>query len=96
IIRFYKMLPHARLYNQYGPTESHVVTELQLTGDPALWEPLPAIGKPIYNTDIWILDEALNPVPPGNEGELCIGGLSLADGYLNAPDVTKEKFIEWI
>ncbi|MFX9023716.1 AMP-binding protein, partial [Acinetobacter baumannii] len=61
-----------------------------------MWEPLPAIGKPIYNTDIWILDEALNPVPPGNEGELCIGGLSLADGYLNAPDVTKEKFIEWI
>lgn len=96
ITHFYKMLPHAKLYNQYGPTECHVVTALQLTGDPALWDPLPAIGKPIHNTDIWILDKSMNPVATGNEGELYIGGLSLADGYLNDSVLTQEKFIEWV
>jgi len=96
IIQFYKVLPNSKLYNQYGPTECQVVTELQLTGDPALWEALPSIGKAISNTDIWILNEKLEPVSQGFEGELCIGGLSLADGYLNAPILTQEKFIDWI
>jgi amino acid adenylation domain-containing protein len=94
-LRFFSALPGCRLYNQYGPTECHVVTELKLTGDPKTWAALPTIGKPIDNTEILILDEQLKPQGLGESGELCIGGISLAEGYLNRPELTAEKFIVW-
>ena len=95
IVRFFSALPGSVLYNQYGPTETHVVTQLKLEGDPALWPPLPSIGIPIDETDILILDEDLKKLPYGETGELCVSGFSLADGYLNRPEMTGEKFIIW-
>ncbi len=80
------------LHNQYGPTESHVVTALPLQRDPASWPALPPIGQPIANTKIYLLDAHLNPVPVGVAGELHIGGVGLARGYLHRPDLTAERF----
>jgi len=81
------------LHNQYGPTESHVVTEYTLN-PPCQTEPeLPPIGRPIANTKIYVLDPNLDPTPIGVAGELHIGGDGLARGYLNRPELTKEKFI---
>jgi len=95
IVRFFNALPACVLYNQYGPTETHVVTQLKLDGDPTRWPMLPSIGMPIDATEIHILDEELNALPYGETGELCVGGVSLADGYLNRPELTVEKFINW-
>ena len=81
------------LYNQYGPTETHVVTELVLTGAPQKWPRLPPIGRPIQNIQVFVLDEHLKPVPAGVPGELCIGGVGLARGYLNRPALTAERFV---
>ena len=95
VVRFFTALPGCVLYNQYGPTETHVVTQLKLDGDPALWPPLPSIGVPIDETEILILNEELKKLPFGETGELCVSGLSLADGYLNRPEMTAEKFVYW-
>jgi amino acid adenylation domain-containing protein len=95
VVRFFTALPECILYNQYGPTETHVVTQLILEGDPSGWPGLPSIGIPIDETEILILDEELNRLPYGETGELCVSGLSLADGYLNRPDMTAEKFVFW-
>ncbi|HSF41471.1 MAG TPA: amino acid adenylation domain-containing protein, partial [Thermoanaerobaculia bacterium] len=83
----------ARLHNHYGPSESHVVTALPLAGAPSSWPALPAIGRPIANTWIRLLDAGLEPVPVGVPGELCIGGTALARGYLDRPDLTAERFV---
>ncbi len=95
IVKFFSKIPDAVLYNQYGPTEAHVVTELKLSGDPTLWPNLPSIGKPINNIEILLLDQQLKEVYDGVAGELCISGPCLANGYLNLPDITNEKFIDW-
>uniref|UniRef100_UPI001865FBD0 non-ribosomal peptide synthetase n=1 Tax=Nisaea nitritireducens TaxID=568392 RepID=UPI001865FBD0 len=83
-----------RLHNHYGPTESHVATAYSLPGDVAEWDDLPPIGRPIGNVAIHLLDEAGQPVPVGVPGELCIAGPCLADGYLERPDLTAERFVE--
>jgi amino acid adenylation domain-containing protein len=93
--RFFSALPSCVLYNQYGPTETHVVTALKLTGDPAFWPALPSIGKPVDYVSIYILDENGYVLPPGETGEICIAGKSLAEGYLNQSGLTAEKFILW-
>ena len=95
IAAFFTALPDCVLFNQYGPTESHVVTELALTGDPAAWPGLPTIGRPIDNVEVFILNEALALVPTGAVGELCISGACLATGYLHQPALTSEKFVHW-
>ncbi|WP_414589464.1 non-ribosomal peptide synthetase [Scytonema sp. PCC 10023] len=93
IIKLFKRLPNSSLQNQYGPSESHVVTTYTLESIPDCWSTHPSIGRPIANTQIYLLDQHLNPVPIGVPGELHIGGVSLARGYLNRPDLTAEKFI---
>lgn len=94
IINLFKKLNHCTLYNQYGPTEAHVVTSFTLKGEPENWTFLPPIGQPIANTRIYILDKRLNPVPLGVIGEIYIGGICLAKGYHKQPELTEKKFIK--
>lgn len=89
--RFFQKLP-AELHNLYGPTEAAV--------DVTAWtcqrnseRKIVPIGRPIANTQIYILDKHLQPVPVGVPGELCIGGVQVGRGYHNRPDLTSEKFI---
>ncbi|MBK7943818.1 MAG: AMP-binding protein [Flavobacteriales bacterium] len=70
IINLFKQLPGCRFCNQYGPTEGHVVSELELKGDPTAWPALPNIGSAIDNVKLYVLDEQMKPVPTGEEGEL--------------------------
>ena len=93
IANLFNKLRDCTLQNQYGPSESHVVTTYTLTGSPDSWPALPAIGRPIANATIFILDRDLNPVPIGVPGEIHIGGVSLASGYFNRRDLTSERFI---
>lgn len=94
IRRLFQQRPHCRLVNQYGPSETHVVTALTLEGQPDTWEALPTIGKPIANTSTYLLDPYRQPVPIGVSGELYIGGANLARGYLGRDDLTSECFIQ--
>ncbi|MDX1962869.1 MAG: amino acid adenylation domain-containing protein [Pirellulales bacterium] len=90
---FFSLLPRCRLWNHYGPTECHVVTSAELTGDPATWPELPPIGRPIANTVAYVLDRRRQPLPPGVPGELFLGGACVARGYLSQPELTAEKFL---
>jgi amino acid adenylation domain-containing protein len=90
---FFDGLDNCVLYNQYGPTECHVVTQLTLRGPAAQWPLLPNIGIPVSNTEIFILDQDKKLLPQGETGELAISGISLAEGYLNRPELTAEKFV---
>ena len=89
--RFFERLD-AELHNLYGPTEAAV--------DVTYWacqrksgRRIVPIGRPVANTQIYILDPQLQPVPIGVLGELHIGGVQVARGYLNRPELTTEKFI---
>jgi amino acid adenylation domain-containing protein len=93
IAALFRRLPDCRLHNQYGPTESHVVTAHTLMGQPAAWPSLPSIGKPIANASAFVLDARMQPVPRGVVGELFLGGAVLAQGYLDRPDLTAERFV---
>lgn len=80
--------------NGYGPTESTTFACCHRMTDPADVEvPLP-IGRPIANTRVYILDRYRRPVPSGVPGELWIGGDGLARGYLNADELTAERFVQ--
>ncbi|TDN37317.1 amino acid adenylation domain-containing protein [Hymenobacter sp. UV11] len=92
---FCAALPACTLHNQYGPTETHVVTQLTLTGDPHTWDRLPSIGRAIDNTTIHLLAPDGQAAVPGEVGELCVSGACLAEGYLNQPARTAEKFGDW-
>lgn len=93
IVQLFRSLPQARLHNHYGPTETHVITALTLEGDPGLWPALPSIGRPIANTQIYLLSPQEQPVPVGATGELYIGGASVARGYLGKAALTASRFI---
>ncbi|TRT77992.1 MAG: amino acid adenylation domain-containing protein, partial [Microcystis sp. M_OC_Ca_00000000_S217Cul] len=77
-------------FNAYGPTETSVCATVEKWTDETLKV---TIGRPIANTQVYILDSHLQPVPIGVVGELHIGGMGLAKGYLNRPELTQEKFI---
>lgn len=81
----------AELWNLYGPTEATIWSTLQRVESAA--GPVP-IGHPIANTEIQILDDSLQPVAPGETGELFIGGEGLARGYFQRPELTAERFLD--
>ncbi|WP_203721003.1 non-ribosomal peptide synthetase, partial [Paractinoplanes brasiliensis] len=91
--RFYSRWPGNQLHNQYGPTETQVVTAWPLPSDVADWPAVPPIGGPVDNTRLYVLDEGLMPVPVGVTGELYIAGAGLARGYHNRPGLTAERFV---
>nr|WP_260866418.1 non-ribosomal peptide synthetase/type I polyketide synthase [Paenibacillus xylanexedens] len=81
----------ARLFNMYGPTETTIWSTTKELIEPDLI----TIGKPIANTELYILDDQGELLPPGNYGELCIAGLGLSRGYLNNMAETNAKFMDY-
>ena len=80
-------------YNSYGPTETSIcITHYRMDKEILYGARIP-IGKPISNTSIYLLDENLALVPEGCIGEICVGGVALARGYLNRDDLTRQAFI---
>ena len=82
-IREFFVNTKGKLFNHYGPSETHVCLSKELPGNPMHWDALPAIGKPIDNVDVQI-----------NNGELLVGGICLANGYINDSKITQEKFVK--
>ncbi len=82
---WHKYTKNIRLINSYGPTETTII---------ATWsETAATIGRPVANTQVYILNRRLQPQPPGVPGELCIGGSGVARGYLGRPELSAIKFI---
>jgi len=94
IREFFSQIKGCRLHNHYGPTETHVVTAFTLPQNPNDWPLLPPIGKPVDHTHVYLLDEELEPSGIVSEGELWIAGEALASGYINAPELTSERFVK--
>ncbi len=91
--KFNELYPNVSLQNGYGPTENTTFStwyKIENLADSDLSIP---IGPPIANSQCYILNEALQLVPFGVIGEICVGGDGLADGYLNQPELTEEKFV---
>ena len=80
----------AAVWNMYGPTETTVWSSAWRV-EPG--EGVISIGRPIANTQMWVVDGRLQPMPVGVPGELCIGGVGVARGYWERPDLTAEKFV---
>lgn len=84
-----KNITHAEIFNVYGPTETTVWSTFSKVSNSDI-----TIGKPIANTQVYIVDKYNNLVPIGVTGELCIAGDGVGAGYLNRPELTAEKFID--
>ncbi|MFE0172959.1 amino acid adenylation domain-containing protein [Streptomyces sp. NPDC059002] len=89
---FFRQVPGRRLRNNYGPSETHVVTSYVLPDDVDAWS-APAIGAPVGNIRAYVLDDRLRPVGAGVTGELYIAGAGLARGYVHRPGLTAERFV---
>jgi amino acid adenylation domain-containing protein len=93
MVKLFSRLKDCALYNHYGPSETHVVTSFPLPDDPKTWPSLPPLGRPIANSQMYVLDRHLHPAPVGVPGELYIAGDCLAHGYLKQPALTAERFL---
>ncbi len=89
-----KLAPNALLYNEYGPTEYAIGATIAKIYDPqsSLVRQI-TVGNALPNTQVYILDNNLNVLPKGAKGEIFIGGIGLAQGYINNEKLTDEKFI---
>ncbi|HIQ21834.1 MAG TPA: amino acid adenylation domain-containing protein, partial [Planctomycetes bacterium] len=83
--------PGRRLFNAYGPTEATIGACMTLLDGPVGHRA--PIGRPLDNVRIYVLDEHLQPVPVGVPGEICIGGMGVARGYLGRPELTRKCFL---
>src|SRR5262249_23474868 len=90
--RFFETID-AELHNIYGPAEATIGATYWTCSATQAGFTVP-IGRPISNTQIYLVDRWMNPVPIGVSGELCIGGDGVARGYLNRPELTAERFID--
>jgi len=88
----YRVLPGASLFNEYGPTEATVWSTVYEC-EPGESDRLVPIGRPIGNTQCYVLDDNRQPVPIGVPGELYVGGAGVTAGYLNRPDLTRANFV---
>jgi amino acid adenylation domain-containing protein len=86
-------LSGCQVINGYGPTENTTFTCCCSINAPVAADRSISVGRPIANTQVYVLDDTLQPVPIGVPGELYAGGAGLARGYLNRPELTAEKFI---
>lgn len=84
----------ASLENQYGPSETHVITAERLADDPTMWPSLPPIGHPIVNAQVRVVDPRGLELPRGVPGEIWVSGPVLARGYRGRPDLTQERFVQ--
>ncbi len=87
-----RVLPQAALHNLYGPTEAAIDVSAWTCGSDDETH-APPIGQPVWNTRLLVLDRQLEPCPPGVAGELYIGGVGLARGYVQRPALTAERFV---
>ncbi|MGW0094913.1 amino acid adenylation domain-containing protein [Streptomyces sp. NPDC003328] len=86
--------PQVSVINHYGPTETTCgCVDLRIDPEDDIPPGILPIGRPFANTQLWVLDSALRPVPVGGVGELYVSGNGLARGYLNRPDLTAERFV---
>jgi len=86
-------IPDMRIYNGYGPSETTIYSTLYEFTPEAVQDGYVSIGKAIQNTEIYLLDRCLQPVPIGVPGEIYIGGIGVSCGYLHRPELTDETFI---
>jgi amino acid adenylation domain-containing protein len=93
LVQLFESLPDCRFFNQYGPSETHIVTAEPLTDPPSAWPTLPSIGRPVANTEAYILDRRGQPLPIGVAGELYFGGFQVADEYWRRAELTAERFL---
>jgi amino acid adenylation domain-containing protein/FkbH-like protein/non-ribosomal peptide synthase protein (TIGR01720 family) len=93
LISISQRIPELQIINGYGPTETTICSTLYLIKTERSSNGNTPIGKPLQNTKIYLLDNQMQPVPIGVQGELHIGGAGLALGYLNRPQLNAEKFI---
>jgi amino acid adenylation domain-containing protein/natural product biosynthesis luciferase-like monooxygenase protein len=93
VVALFERLPGCVLENQYGPSETHVVSAYRLQGAPASWPRLPPIGAPLPDTRLYVLDAHGQPCAIGVQGELFLGGVQVAHGYHGRPELTAERFV---
>lgn len=86
---YLRTMTEAEIFNGYGPSETTVGVSIGKIDSEDIY-----IGKPIANTQIYIVDKFLRPVPIGVTGELCVAGAGVGAGYLNRPELTAERFVD--
>jgi len=94
VLSIWRSAPACRLIHAYGPTETTTFTTEYIVGEHTQHERTLPIGRAIADSQLYVLDARGNPMPPGVEGEIYIGGEGVTRGYLKRPELTAERFVE--